>query len=63
MKWVVKNMLDEEGKVLRNKSRLVGKLYTQVEGIDFDETFAPAARSDIIRMFLAFEFYKKINIH
>lgn len=40
-KWVFKNKMIEEGKIVRNKSRLVCKGYTQVEGEDFDETFPP----------------------
>ena len=40
-KWIFKNKLDEHGTVIRNKSRLVAQGYTLVEGVDFDETFAP----------------------
>ena len=43
-KWIFKNKSYEHGIVIRNKSRLVAQGYTQVEGIDFDETFAPVAR-------------------
>ena len=43
-KWVFKNKLDENGKVIRNKARLVAQCYKQQEGIDYDETFAPIAR-------------------
>ncbi|KAI4297566.1 hypothetical protein L6164_037451 [Bauhinia variegata] len=43
-KWVFRNKLDEQGKVVRNKARLVARWYSQQEGIDFDETFAPVAR-------------------
>ena len=53
-KWVFQNKLDETGTVIRNKARLVTKGYSQEEGIDFDETFAPVARLEAIRMFLAF---------
>ncbi|CAL8169309.1 unnamed protein product [Prunus armeniaca] len=43
-KWIFKNKTDEQGNVVRNKARLVAQGYTQMEGIDFDETFAPVAR-------------------
>ncbi|MCI57240.1 gag-pol polyprotein, partial [Trifolium medium] len=47
-KWVYKNKSDENGTVTRNKARLVAQGYTQIEGIDFDETFAPVARLESI---------------
>jgi hypothetical protein len=43
-KWVFRNKQDEYGVVTRNKARLVAKVYSQVEGLDFDETYAPVAR-------------------
>ena len=49
-KWIFKNKSDEHGIIIRNKSRLVDQGYTQVEGIDFDETFAPVARLESIRI-------------
>ena len=52
-KWIFKNKYDEHGTVIRNKSRLVAQGYTQVEGIDFDETFVPIARLESIRILLA----------
>ena len=53
IKWIFKNKSDEHGTVIRNKSRLVAQGYTQVEGINFDETFAPVARLESIRILLA----------
>ena len=52
-KWIFKNKSDEHSIVIRNKSRLVAQGYTQVEGVDFDETFAPVARLESIRILLA----------
>ncbi|KAJ3686570.1 hypothetical protein LUZ61_015734 [Rhynchospora tenuis] len=53
-KWVFRNKLDEHGNVVRNKARLVAQGYKQQEGIDFEETFAPVARLESIRMLLAY---------
>ncbi|GJR59162.1 putative ribonuclease H-like domain-containing protein [Tanacetum coccineum] len=53
-KWVYRNKRDERGVVVRNKARLVAQGYTQEEGIDYDEVFAPVARIEAIRLFLAF---------
>ena len=52
-KWIFKNKSDKHGTVIRDKSRLVTRGYTQVEGIDFDKTFAPVARLESIRILLA----------
>nr|GEW90686.1 reverse transcriptase domain-containing protein [Tanacetum cinerariifolium] len=53
-KWVVKNKLDENNIVLRNKARLVAQGYNQQEGMDFDETYALVARLESIRILLAY---------
>ncbi|GJV86746.1 retrovirus-related pol polyprotein from transposon TNT 1-94 [Tanacetum coccineum] len=53
LKWIYKVMLDEYGDVLKNKARLVAKGYRQEEGIDFEESFAPVARIEAIRIFIA----------
>ncbi|GJZ68588.1 putative ribonuclease H-like domain-containing protein [Tanacetum coccineum] len=53
-KWVFRNKKDERGVVVRNKARLVAQGYTQEEGIDYDEIFAPVARIEVIRLFLAY---------
>nr|GFC73038.1 putative ribonuclease H-like domain-containing protein [Tanacetum cinerariifolium] len=53
-KWVLKNKKDEMGIVIRNKARLAAQGYTQEEGIDYEEDFAPVARIEAIRLFLAY---------
>ncbi|GJZ66715.1 ribonuclease H-like domain-containing protein [Tanacetum coccineum] len=57
IKWVYKNKKDEKGVVVRNKVRLVAQGHRQEEGIDYDEVFAPMARIEAIRIFLAFASY------
>ncbi|GKE94798.1 putative ribonuclease H-like domain-containing protein, partial [Tanacetum coccineum] len=53
-KWVYRNKRDERGVVVRNKARLVAQGHRQEEGIDYDKVFAPVARIEAIRLFLAF---------
>nr|GFB39045.1 putative ribonuclease H-like domain-containing protein [Tanacetum cinerariifolium] len=53
-KWVYKNKKDERGIVIKNKARLVAQGHTQEEGIDYEEVFAPVARIEAIRLFLAY---------
>jgi hypothetical protein len=53
-KWLFRNKQDEHGVVTRNKARLVAKGYAQVAGLDFEETFAPVARLESIRILLAY---------
>ncbi|GKD87785.1 retrovirus-related pol polyprotein from transposon TNT 1-94, partial [Tanacetum coccineum] len=54
LKWIYKVKLDELGGILKNKARLDACGYRQEEGIDFEESFAPVARLDVIRIFLAY---------
>ena len=61
-KWVFRNKLDENGTIVRNKARLVAKGYNQEEGIDFDETYAPVARLESIRMLLAYACIKDFKL-
>ncbi|GKA30588.1 putative ribonuclease H-like domain-containing protein, partial [Tanacetum coccineum] len=56
-KWVFRNKKDERGIIVRNKARLVTQGYTQEEGINYDEVFAPVARIEEIRLFLAYASY------
>ncbi|GJV34916.1 integrase, catalytic region, zinc finger, CCHC-type containing protein [Tanacetum coccineum] len=62
VKWLWKNKSDAENIVIRNKSRLVTKVYKQEEGIDFEESFALGARFEAVRMFIAFVTHKNITI-
>ncbi|GKC55475.1 putative ribonuclease H-like domain-containing protein, partial [Tanacetum coccineum] len=56
-KWVFRNKKDERGIVVRNKARLVAQGYTQEEGINYDEVFAPVSRIEAIRLFLVYALY------
>ncbi|XP_075473849.1 uncharacterized protein LOC142504889 [Primulina tabacum] len=62
-KWIFKNKTDESGIVVRNKSRLVAQGYTQIEGIDFDETFAPVARIESVRLLLAIACHMDLKLY
>ncbi|XP_072058089.1 uncharacterized mitochondrial protein AtMg00820-like [Arachis hypogaea] len=53
-KWIFRNKLGENDSVARNKARLVAQAYNQEEGIDFDESFAPVARTEAIRLLPAY---------
>nr|GEU41569.1 integrase, catalytic region, zinc finger, CCHC-type, peptidase aspartic, catalytic [Tanacetum cinerariifolium] len=63
LKWIYKIKLDEYGDVLKNKARLVAKGYRQEEGIDFEESFAPVARIEAIRIFISNAASKNIIIY
>nr|GFB61555.1 retrovirus-related Pol polyprotein from transposon TNT 1-94 [Tanacetum cinerariifolium] len=62
-KWIFKNKKDESSLVIRNKARLVAVGYSQQEGIDYDETFAPVARIEAIRLFLAYAAHKDFTVN
>ena len=62
-KWIFKNKLNKNGDVIRNKAKLVCKGYAQQEGIGFEETFAPVARIEAIRMFLALSNFQKFKLY
>nr|GFA03599.1 retrovirus-related Pol polyprotein from transposon TNT 1-94 [Tanacetum cinerariifolium] len=61
-KWIFKNKKDESSLVIRNKARLVAVSYSQQEGIDYDETFAPVAQIEAIRLFLAYAAHKEFTV-
>ncbi|GJS59641.1 retrovirus-related pol polyprotein from transposon TNT 1-94 [Tanacetum coccineum] len=63
LKWIYKVKLDELGGILKNKARLVALGYRQEEGIDFEESFAPVARLEAIRIFLAFAAHMNMVVY
>ncbi|GJS50108.1 retrovirus-related pol polyprotein from transposon TNT 1-94 [Tanacetum coccineum] len=63
LKWLWKNKKDEDQTVIRNKARLVAKGYAQEEGIDFEESFAPVARLEAVRIFVAYAAHKSFLIY
>nr|GEZ92280.1 copia protein [Tanacetum cinerariifolium] len=62
-KWVLKNKKDKRGIVVRNKARLLAQGHTQEEGIDYDEVFAPVARIEAIRLFLAYALFMGFTVY
>ncbi|KAK8954179.1 hypothetical protein KSP39_PZI002872 [Platanthera zijinensis] len=63
LKWVYKAKQNEEGEIVKYKARIVAKGYTQRQGIDFHETFAPVVRMESIRAFLAIAAQAKLGVH
>ncbi|GKA10333.1 retrovirus-related pol polyprotein from transposon TNT 1-94 [Tanacetum coccineum] len=63
LKWLWKNKKDEDKTAIRNKARLVAKGYAQEEGIDFEESFAPVARLEAVRIFIAYVAQKSFPIY
>nr|GEX73609.1 retrovirus-related Pol polyprotein from transposon TNT 1-94 [Tanacetum cinerariifolium] len=61
-KWIFKNNKDESSLVIRNKARIVAVGYSQQEGIHYDETFAPVARIEAIRLFFAYAAHKDFTV-
>ncbi|GJY62384.1 retrovirus-related pol polyprotein from transposon TNT 1-94 [Tanacetum coccineum] len=62
-KWVFRNKRDERGTIIKNKARLVVQGYRQEEGVDYDEFFAPVARIEAIRLFLAFASFMGFTVY
>ena len=62
-KWVFRNKQDQNGIVIRNKARLVAQGYTQVEGLDFRETYALVTRLEAIRILLAYACAHDIKLY
>nr|GEX54908.1 ribonuclease H-like domain-containing protein [Tanacetum cinerariifolium] len=63
MKWLWKNKRDEENTIIQNKSRLVAKGCAQKEGVDFKESFAPVARLEAVRLFIAYAAHKSFTVY
>ena len=62
-RWVFRSKKDDRGIIIKNKARLVGQGYTQEECIDYDEVFAPVARLEAIRIFLAYAASLKFTVY
>jgi hypothetical protein len=62
-KWVYGNKENDDGIVVKKKSRLAAQGYTQVEGLDFDETFVPVARLEATRILLAYTCSRNIKLY
>nr|GEX90548.1 hypothetical protein [Tanacetum cinerariifolium] len=63
MKWIWKNKRDKENTIIRNKARLVAKGYSQKEGINFEESFAPVARLEVVWLFVAYAAHKSFPVY
>ncbi|KAL0544293.1 hypothetical protein IC582_019406 [Cucumis melo] len=61
-KWIFKNKTDEQGRVIRSKARLVAEGYSQIEGLDFGETFSPIARLEAIRLLLSYACFRRFKL-
>ena len=62
-KWIFRNKTNEEGNVICNKARLVAQGYSQMEGVDYDETFAPVACMESIKILLALACHLKFKFY
>ncbi|GKF67608.1 retrovirus-related pol polyprotein from transposon TNT 1-94, partial [Tanacetum coccineum] len=63
LKWIYKVKFDELGGILKNKARLVARGYRQEDGINFEESFAPVARLEAMRIFLAFAAHMNMVVY
>ena len=62
-KWISRNKIDEMGNMIRNKARLVAQGYSQMEGVDYDETFASIAHMESIRILLALACHLRFKLY
>jgi hypothetical protein len=63
LKWVFKLKRDEAGAIIKHKARLVARGFVQREGIDFDDTFAPVARMESVRLLFALAAWEDWRVH
>ena len=63
MKWIFRNEMNEKGKIVRNRARLVCKGHSQGEGIYYEETYEPIGRMDSIRLFLSYVVSKNFKVY
>ena len=59
----IQEKINKQGEVVRNKARLVCKGYSKQEGIDYDDTYAPVARIEVVRLFLTYATHKKFKVY
>jgi hypothetical protein len=62
-KWVLKNKQEEDDEIVRNKTRIIALGFSQVEGLDFGETFAHVAHLEAIRILLVFAASKGFKLY
>ena len=62
IKWIFRNKTNEEGNLIRNKARLAAQGYSQMKGVDYDETFAPVTCMESIRILLALACHLKFKL-
>jgi len=62
-KWVYKTKYDSKGKVEKFKARLVAKGFTQIEGIDYNDTFSPVSSKDSLRIVMALVAHYDLELH
>lgn len=62
-KWIFKTKRDNNGKIVRHKARLVAKGYTQRQGVDYNETYAPVVRYTSVRFLVALAVQRGLKIH
>lgn len=62
-RWAYNNKLDESSVVVRNKACLVAKQYSQLEGVDYNDTYAPVVRMESICISLAYAAHNNIKVH